>query len=166
MFGLFKRKKDISNRVFGTVKLLGRKWSTSVKADITLWDKTYGLSCNVVAEKGSPEINQAQENAFSRFVKNSCELREQVERIVAEYFGITDASVLLSKFCPYELMISPNGECAIIASNADDGDVHDVLPGLAVIVYPKMAIFTEEAYSEYVLRGGADEIKVALYGGE
>ena len=163
MFGLFKRKKDISNRVFGTVKLFGRRWSTSVKADITLWDKVYELNCNVVADKECPEINQTQENVFSRFVEKSCQFSGQVEKIVADYFGTTDASVLLSKFCPYELMISPNGECAIIASNADDEDVHDVLPGLAVIVYPKMAIFTEEEYSEYVLRGGEYKIKAALY---
>lgn len=166
MLGLFKRKKDLSNKVFGTVKLFGRRWSTSVNAEIVLWGKAYTLNCIVVADKGHPEINQQQEDAFSRFMKNNREIRGDVEQAVADYFGTTDPFVLLSKINPYELMITPNAECAIIASNADDEDTHDVLPGLAVIVYPKMAIFTEEEYSEYVLFGGASEIKAALYGGE
>jgi hypothetical protein len=40
------------------------------------------------------------------------------------------------------------------------------LPGLAVIIYPKMAVFTEEAYSEYVFLSGDKVIKKELYGDE
>ncbi len=163
---LFKRKKDPPNIIFGNVKLFGRRWSTSVKAGIALWGKEYNLNCIIIADKERPEINQAQEAVFRKFTENSSLIPKGVERIVADYFGTTDASVLMSKFDPYELMISPNAECAIIANNADDEEMDDVLPGLAVVVYPKMAIFTEEDYSEYVLFSGSDEIKTELYGGE
>lgn len=166
VLNLFKRKKDLPNTTFGKVKLFGRRWSTSVKASISLWGKEYSLNCILIAEKEHPEINQGQEDVFRRFTQNSSYISKGVERIVADYFGTTDAALLTSKFGPYELMISPNAECAIVANNADDEEMDDVLPGLAVVVYPKMAIFTEEDYSEYVLFSGSDEIKAELYGGE
>ena len=92
-------------------------------------------------------------------------IQGHVENIVSDYYNVTDPETLISKFGPYELMITPNLDCRILASNADDEDIHDVLPGLAVVVYPRMAIFTEEDYSEYALRGGANHIKEKLYGG-
>lgn len=165
MFSFLKRKRDLLNRAFGTVKQFDRYWSTTVKAEIVLWGKPYKLNCMVAMDSEHTAITQAQEDIFIRFTENSSLIRGDVERIVADYFGTTDESVLLKKFDPYQLMISPNGECAIIASNADDEDMHDVLPGLAVVIYPSLAIFTEEDYSEYALRDGCDEIRTILYGG-
>ena len=165
MFNFLKKKKSEPNRVFGTVKRFDGYWSTSEKIALVLWDKPFQLSCTVSAGSGQAEITKEQEDICLLFRENCSLLREKIEGVVAGYFETTDASVLLSKFLPYEVQISPNAECAIIAGNADDEEFDDVLPGLAVVIYPKVAIFTEEDYSEYALRDGCDEVREILYGG-
>lgn len=62
---------------------------------------------------------------------------------------------------------APNkGECAIIADNADDQAeeyVHDPAPGLAVVIYPPIAIFTDEDYAGHVFgTSGSSELENEL----
>lgn len=166
MFSFLKKKKSPPNRVFGTVKQFDGYWSTSVKGSIVLWGKDYQLNCVVTVDDSHPEITPAQEDVYLRFAQNTDQIQKQIEHIVSDYFGTTDASVLLSKFLPYQLMVSPKGELAVIAKNADDGDWHDDPPGLAVVIFPRLSIFTKEDFSEYALRDGCDEVKAILYGGE
>lgn len=165
MFRLLKKKKNEPNRAFGTVKKFDGYWSTSEKAEFVLWNKAYQVNCMVSAGSNQAEITKKQEDVYIRFKENCGLLQREIERVVAAYFSTTDASVLLSKFTPYQMRISPSGECAIIASNADDENQEDALPGLAVVLYPRVAIFTKEDYLEYALRDGCDEIREILYGG-
>lgn len=166
MFCFLKKKKDMPNRVFGNVRRFDGYWSTNLQAEVTLWERQYLLSCMIYANSEHTEITREQEDAYQYFVQNGKMICKAAENLLADYFGTVDATVVLSKFEPYQLMISPNGECAIVAKNADDGNLHDALPGLAVVIFPKLAVFTKEDYLEYALRDGCDEIKTMLYGGE
>jgi hypothetical protein len=162
MFGLF-RKKTIVNEVFGAVKLYADKWSASTNLGLLLWNKEYKLHISIVDNSGSG-INQLQEETFVQF-KNNIEMHQKdIEQIVASYFNMTDASDLIARFVPYELLLNTNGECVIIGENNDDEDTHDVLPGLAVVIYPKLAIFTGDAYSRYAFFDVEDDVKNELYG--
>lgn len=165
MFSFLKRKKKGTNRAFGEVHRYDGYWSTSEKAEIVLWGKCYQLNCMVAAARDQAEIAEVQEDVYLCFKDNRNFLRTQIERVVANYFGEEDPAVLVEKFTPYQLIISSQGECVIIAHNADDEDMDDVLPGLAVVLYPVVAIFTKEDYTEYAFHGGCDEIREKLYGG-
>lgn len=165
MFSFLKRKKKELNRAFGAVHRYDGYWSTSVKAEIVLWGKCYQLSCMVAVARDQAEITKAQEDTYLRFKDNCSLLGGQIERIVENYFDEEEPAVLLEKFTPYQMIISPQGECAIVAHNADDEDMDDVLPGLAVVLYPTLAIFTKEDYTEYAFHGGCNKIREILYGG-
>ena len=165
MLNLFKRKKNAPNKVFGDVKRFDNHWAALEKVDIMLWGRSYKLDCSIITGPNRQEITQLQEDIYIRFTEEHVAVQKRVEKIVSDYYGSTEPDVLMSKFEPYELMITPKGECAILAGDADDEDLHDVLPGLAVVIYPTMAIFTEEHFTEYVLLGKNSEIKEKLHGG-
>lgn len=163
MFNLFRKKRVIRNDVFGEVKLWTHEWATSVKVHLLLWGKKYKLNVGIVDDFEEGSITTIQEDTFLKFINSLDENQHRIENIISDFFEDKDAEILSSKFIPYKLLININGECAVLAENMDDDNSHDEAPGIAVVVYPKMRVFTSEAYQEYVFFGGDDDIKRVLY---
>lgn len=160
------KKKTIESDVFGKLTLWNDDWTSSKKILINLWDKEYELELNVINDAVNGGVNKLQEESYIKFIKNMSENKKSIEAIVSNFFNTKERDVLVSKFLPYMLLLNINGECALIAENADDEDIHDILPGLAVVIYPKIAVFTHEDYNEYVYFANGDDIKNILYGVE
>ncbi len=163
---MFRKKKKLISEVFGEVKHYGFSWTTSAKTLFVLWNKAYELHIDIVDKQAKSGISKLQEETYIKFKENLAENQKNVEKIVSKFFNTTNDDSLISKFIPYSIQINRNGECALIGENTEDEDIQDVLPGLAIIIYPRMAIFTEEAYSEYVFLSGDEDIKKELYGDE
>ena len=160
---MFNKKNSLFNESFGVVKHWGFAWTTEEKTLIVLWNKAYELHIDIVDKQGKSGISKLQEDTYIKFKENLAENQKNVEQVVSIFFNTTNVDSLISKFIPYSIQINTNGECALIGENPEDEDIHDVLPGLAVIIYPKMAVFTEEAYSEYVFLSGDKNIRRELY---
>lgn len=163
---MFGRKKSLKNEVFGEMKYWGIQWESNTKITIELWNKTYHINLSVVAKSEKDGISEKQENVFKYFKETIHERQKEIERSVGEYFDTCDEQILISKFTPTELEISIKGECALLADNADDDDSHDPPLGLAVVVLPKAAVFTQEEYAGYIFGGGDYFITKELYGDE
>lgn len=158
------KKKTIESKVLGKLTLWNDDWTSNKKVLFNLWDKDYALELDVINDAENGGVNKLQEEAYIKFIKNMSENKKSVEEIVTKFFNTKERDVLISKFLPYILLLNINGECALIAENTDDEDIHDILPGLAVVIYPKTAVFTHEDYNEYVYFGNGDDIKNILYG--
>jgi hypothetical protein len=163
---MFGKKKPLVNSTFGEMFYWNTAWDATSKISLTLWDKAYSITLRVVAEKEKDGISQIQENAYRNFKEKKFEARKNIEEAVEKYYSTSDKQVLISKFTPTELQFSTKGESALIADNADDEDWHDPPPGLAVIISPKVAIFTQEEYAGYVFGGSDYYVEKELYGDE
>ena len=162
---MFGKKKVLHNDVFGDMKYWGVEWNSDAKIAINLWNREYEVRLGVVAKKEADGISEIQEKAYSDFKETIIARQREIETIIEDYYQTHDTQVLISKFTPTELQISTRGECAILADNADDEDMHDPLPGLAVVVSPKVALFTQEEYAGYVF-SGSYFVELELYGKE
>jgi hypothetical protein len=151
---MFGKKKPLMNEVFGELVYWGVQWVAKSKFPITLWNKTYHLRLCVVSGDEKAGVNSVQEEAYLQLKEQIATMQTAVEHAVSDYFDLQDAQTLTERFIPYDMEISTRGECAIIAENAADDDMQDVEPGLAVVVYPKLAIYDGEIYAGYVFGTG------------
>ncbi len=121
-------------------------WLGGVNILIELWRKKYVLNVSIDHNQENSDISKLQKKIYKKYLKNIVENQKKIEEAVSKYFNTTEIDILISKFIPYELQINIKGECALIAKNIEDKDIHDVLPELAVVIYPKMLILPREAY--------------------
>lgn len=152
---MFGRKKPIIDEVFGEMIYWTIEWRAKSKIEITLWNNTYKIDLCAVATAEKDGISEIQRKAYKHFKETIIDMQKEIEKLVSDYFQTQDEQVLIEKFTPTDLQISLKGECAIIASNADDEEIHDTQPGLAVVVYPQKKIYTNEDYAGYIFGGGS-----------
>lgn len=152
---MFGKKKPIKDEVFGEMIYWTTEWRSKSKIELTLWNNTYKIDLCAVAGAEKEGISEIQRNAYKHFKETIIEQQKEIEKLVSDYYQTQDEQVLAEKFTPMDLQISLKGECAIIASNADDEDIHDVQPGLAVVVYPKKGIYAGEDYAGYIFGSGS-----------
>lgn len=149
----FKKNKPLINEVFGSLRFWTDTWTADHKIPLQLWGRSYELS---LAVKDNPDIkgvSKLQENIYLRFTENIVENQHLIEQEVSRFFNTADTDSLVSKFIPYEIIITSRGECAVIAENTEDDDMNDINPGLAVVIYPKCAIFAADEFEEYAFFG-------------
>jgi hypothetical protein len=163
---MFGKKKPLANGTFGEMIYWTVEWRATSKIPLTLWNKAYNITLCAVAQKEKDGISEIQEKAYCNFKEKMFEAQKSIEEAMEKFYNTSNEQVLISKFTPTELQFSIKGECALMADNADDEDWHDPPPGLAVIISPKIAIFTQEEYAGYVFGGSDYDIEKELYGNE
>ncbi|MDD5934976.1 MAG: hypothetical protein PUC65_05315 [Clostridiales bacterium] len=158
---MFHKKSKVNNEVFGEVKRWELGWTPSAHVQFELWNQTYELGIEIV-DPDNDSISKCQEDAYIKFKEKLEEFEKAVEQAASDYLDTQDTNVLKSMFKPYDLQISLNGECILMVDDTEQEEMDDQ-EGLAVFLFPKIAIFPGEQYRDYVLGGGDEDIRRELY---
>ena len=143
---IIKHDRTIVNNAFGKVGYFIFGWLAEERMKIALWDKTYEVMVFASAKDKNTQINETQEKAYVHFKEIICERKNQLEKLLEDYYHTKDIEVLASKFIPTELTFGRNGECALSGKNTDDGEDYDDVPGLAIWIFPELRLDTDEDY--------------------
>jgi hypothetical protein len=143
------------NKTFGEVAF-NTGWQTSPKLTISLWGKSFFIDVTASSYSAEQPITEAQETAFAELKKNLKAKQTTMEKLLIEFYknyeyyedgdlvsynGELEKGALLAEVMPTQLLVSKDGECAVMFDQETDPD-----NGLAVVIYPTEAIMTQDEY--------------------
>jgi len=127
------------NKVFGEVTF-DCSWET--KTEIVLWGKTYSITVAARSYYEKDGITAEQESSYLLYKNEKSEKRIVIETLLSQYFNNSlDHKQLSKQLTPTILGFRSNGDCALMFDDAEDPD-----NGIAVLLYPKEDVMTQDDY--------------------
>ncbi|WP_026658161.1 DUF6985 domain-containing protein [Butyrivibrio sp. AC2005] len=123
----------MNNRVFGEVKF-NMGWETSLS--LVIFGLGYKITVSADSFYENDLITEAQENAYSDFLRNRDEWIKRTEEALLNYDGNAE-----KKYKPALLKIDRDGTMAMLFD-----DTENVEDGIAICLTPKMEAIPVDAY--------------------
>ena len=136
------------NKVFGEV-FFDTGWYT--KTEITLWGKVYFIYVCAASYRKTDLITTEQEEAYATFKGTISEKQKRIELLLSSEenlkwykvaYGLElEPEQLPEELTPTGLLISREGECALLFDQESDPD-----NGLAVVIISREEVLTQDDY--------------------
>ncbi len=156
MFHIFGKKEKETQRVIvhpelGKLKFDTMEWYPEAEVKVALWNRIYDVSISFFAGSEEEEPAPIQEAAYQKFKDIVVTQREAIEKMILKDTEEEDVEKAGSRFVPYAIQISREGECALVFGDTEECRDFSHETGFALFLIPRLFIYNAEECLDFML---------------
>lgn len=169
MFGKKKKQnRTLTHPQLGELRYKGLGWAPTATARMELWDKTYEISLEFIAEE-EEEPNRRQEEAFEKFNRILPAQKDAIEQIILKCTDWDGTGCAGDRFIPRDASFSRKGECVLFFEDTQDTQDerpygYDLDMGFALFLLPKLEFGPTEYFFDCIIGYESIFTERELYG--
>lgn len=168
IFGIKEKRpqKAVVHPELGELKFDTMEWYPVSKVKVALWNRIYDVSLSFFAESEEEEPAPKQEAAYQAFKSVVSVQRADIEKMIMEDTGEENLERAGSRFIPYAVQISRQGECALVFGDTEQCKECDFSheTGFALFLIPTRLLYPAEECLDFMLGHRDLWTLEALYG--